>query len=471
MSQPTRTAGTYQNPVYDRNFPDPFVLRFNGRYYAYATDYAPDGRAMQMLTSRDLVHWEPRGGVLDPLKFPDKEDYWAPEVAYSEGRFYLYYALGNGESPDHHLRVAVAEHPLGPWRDCDVDLTPTEAFAIDGHPFRDPRDGQWYLFYARDWLTPPFSGTGLVVDRLITMDRLAGERQEVLRPYADWQVFELERAIKGNLDWYTVEGPFVLPVGDRYCLLYSGGRWENPNYGVAYAFADHPFGPWVDDANATGPQVLRTDPGRVIGPGHNSVVLGPDLQSQWMVYHGWDHECTARYPRIDRLVWHDGRPACAGPTSTPQPAPRMPDYLSWFDEAPPGDEWSGAAGWERGEEGLQSRGDRSILELEEPQDRFVLECSGRATQSGGRWGAAVGDLEVWIADGKLRVGSASAALPAGFRAEAWHTLTVRRSGEQLVATLDECPTVRVGLPAGKRRIRLQGVGVELAHAALARRED
>ena len=77
-------------------------------------------------------------------------DYWAPEVVEADGRFWLYYSVGHGDA-GHHLRVAVADHPFGPFRDTGVNLTPHEQFAIDPHPFRDD-DGTWYLFYARDVL-------------------------------------------------------------------------------------------------------------------------------------------------------------------------------------------------------------------------------------------------------------------------------------------------------------------------------
>ncbi|MGV3722622.1 MAG: glycoside hydrolase family 43 protein, partial [Actinomycetota bacterium] len=294
-------APTYTNPVYPADFPDPFVLRFNGCYYAYATSPRRVAAAGQpvfpMLSSRDLVHWEPHGEALPAPDLPGIDAYWAPEVAYSNGKFYLYYAAGNDADPNHHLRVAVAEHPLGPWQDSGRNLTPGELFAIDAHPFRDPVEGRWYLHYARDSVTPPLAGTGLAVDELVTMEELAGSPREVLRPFADWQVFELQRAIKQHLDWYTVEGPFVMRKGGRYLCFYSGGRWENPNYGVSFATADSPLGPWREEAGLAGPPLLRTTP-TVIGPGHNSVVVGPDLITDYIVYHGWDQTGTGRFPRI-----------------------------------------------------------------------------------------------------------------------------------------------------------------------------
>lgn len=314
-------AETYTNPVYDQDFPDPFVLRFEGRYYAYGTGPAADGKMLKQLSSPDLVHWEAHGGALESLRLEGAEEYWAPEVAYRDGTFYLYYATGRTEDPDHHLRVATASHPLGPWKDAGTNLTPHEIFAIDAHPFQDPADGEWYLFYANDVPQGPYAGTGIVVDRLLSMTHLEGNPRPVLRPFADWQVFELQRAVKQGLDWYTIEGPFVCARGGKYVCFYSGGRWENPNYGVGYALADHPLGPWRDAEHGAGPSILKTVPGHVIGPGHNSVVAGPDGITDYIVYHGWDPGCTARYPRIDRLKWDGARPICHGPTWEPQPRP------------------------------------------------------------------------------------------------------------------------------------------------------
>lgn len=459
---------TYTNPVYTDNFPDPFVLRFNGRYYAYGTGTAPDGLRFPMLSSRDLVHWTAHGGALAPLDLPGAEAYWAPEVAYSEGHFYMYYATGQEANPDHHLRLAVAEHPLGPWQDAGLNLTPHEIFAIDAHPFRDPRDGQWYLFYARDELDPPYAGTGNVVDRLLAMDRLEGNPRKVVRPFGDWQVFELNRVVKGGLDWYTVEGPFTVFQDGRYVSFYSGGRWENPNYGVGYAVADHPLGPWVDDANQAAPQVLTTVPGRVIGPGHNSVVIGPDLRTRYLVYHGWDPGCIARYPRIDRLSWRDGRPVCDGPSSDPRPVPRPPDVAGWFDERDPGPEWERIPGaWRRDAGALVAATGRATLTLSGPERDFIAEI-GVFPGEGGEAVLAVGGLEAAVGD-VLRIGEARVPLPGGFRAGAWHRLLVRREAGTLTATLDEFPTVSAPCPEGAARIALRGTeGARLSHFALSR---
>jgi arabinan endo-1,5-alpha-L-arabinosidase len=217
--------------------------------------------------------------------------------------------------------VAVAEDPAGPYTDCRVDLTPAERFAIDPHPFRDD-DGTVYLFYARDVLEGPRVGTMLAVDVLESPTRLSGSPRAVLTPTADWQIFRRQRRMYGQVyDWHTLEGPFVCHRQGRYVLFYSGGNWEEPTYGVSWAVADHPLGPWHEEPGVE--PLMRTVPGHVIGPGHNCVVTGPDGQDV-LVYHAWDPAWTARRMCIDPVHWTPAGPAVDGPTWESADLERVP---------------------------------------------------------------------------------------------------------------------------------------------------
>ncbi|HEV2092054.1 MAG TPA: glycoside hydrolase family 43 protein, partial [Rubrobacter sp.] len=309
---------TYTNPVYDGYLGDPFVLKHNGEYYAYGT-VPLDELAVPVLLSRDLANWRPLGNALT-LHDDTFEALWAPEVAYDNGTFYMYYSAGGEKGEDHRLRVATASHPAGPFEDSGAVLTPDDPFTIDAHPFRD-EDGRWYLYYCRDFLDLDAEGrvgTGVVVDRLVGMTRLAGERRTVVRPYADWQLYERRRVWYGRVwDWYTVEGAFVRKHEGRYYCLYSGGAWREPNYGVSYVAADHPMGPFAPEADAEGPGILRTSPERVIGPGHASVVHAPDNTREYLVYHAWDPGHKRRRMRIDPLNWGKRGPSSSGPTLDP----------------------------------------------------------------------------------------------------------------------------------------------------------
>jgi GH43 family beta-xylosidase len=310
---------TYTNPVWPDYFADPFVLHHEGFYYAYGTGPSVEGRVFPLLRSPDLANWESLGAALEPLPGGEKHDYWAPEVAERDGRFYLYYsAAGGSDDSTQRVRVAVADHPTGPFVDSGSFVLPGEEFTIDAHPFCDPRDGSWYLFFARDFFDDRV-GTALAAVRLSDdMLRTEGPITTILRASGDWQIFERNRTHYEQVweKWHTVEGAFVVFHEDRYYCLYSGGRYENETYGVGVAVADNVLGPYVEPEH--GPVVLSGVPGRVIGPGHNSVVLGPDQKTEFIVYHAWDTGMTARRMCVDPLSWTPNGPRGEGPTWTPQ---------------------------------------------------------------------------------------------------------------------------------------------------------
>ena len=117
----------WKNPVYPYYFADPFVWKHGDRYYAVGTGpisespsageqdfttYQVDGRemAIPLLTSNDLVNWKLHGGALIVPDFAKGAVFWAPEVAFHEGRFYLYYSCAT-EGLNHSLRVAMSDSP------------------------------------------------------------------------------------------------------------------------------------------------------------------------------------------------------------------------------------------------------------------------------------------------------------------------------------------------------------------------
>lgn len=310
-------AVPYCNPVHDRYFADPFVMRVGDHYLALGTGTLVDGRAFEVLTSTDLVTWTSRGGALIPPEGVGDE-FWAPEVLELAGRWVMYYSAGVGDI-GHHLRVALADDPAGPYVDQGVNLTPNEGFAIDPHPVRTP-DGEHFLFYARDVLEGERVGTMLAVDRLVDVTRLAGEPVDVLLATADWQIYERQRSRYGSVwDWHTLEGPFVRYRDGRYWCFYSAGSWLEPTYAVGCAVSDHPLGPWSEPDTST--RVLQTIPGRVIGPGHNSVVTTPEGDDV-LVYHAWDPGMSMRRMCIDPLWWTPDGPHTDGPTWQPTALPR-----------------------------------------------------------------------------------------------------------------------------------------------------
>jgi len=319
---------TYQNPVYSGSMPDPSVMHFGGEYYAYGTTGAgrlPDGRIFTVLRSLDLVHWQRVGGAVIPPVADPRHQYWAPEITRNDGVYYLYYALGALEPERFAIRVATNNSPAGPFTDSGAILADCESnrFTIDPFPFKDD-DGQWYFFYSRNF---PFesegchAGTGIVVDRMFDMKRLAGDCHVVVRGRYDWTLYQAHRYMEvyhETFDWHTVEGPCVVKHDGKYYCFYSGSNWQSTNYGVDYVVADQPLGPYSGQADH--PRVLKTISCVVRGPGHHSIVLGPDGLNYYIVYHAWDKDMNTRQLCVDKLQWTPDGPRCT-PTSTPQPIP------------------------------------------------------------------------------------------------------------------------------------------------------
>lgn len=326
-------GAAYRNPVWAGSMPDPGVLRHAGTYWAFGTtggERKADGRIFTLLRSTTLVQWDEIGGALVPPSDDPRVQYWAPEPAEHAGTFYLFYAMGVPEEERFALRVATSARPEGPYTDTGTPLVECggNRFAIDAHPFRDV-DGTWYLFYARNYPDTRGgnrAGTGLAMDRLVGMTRLAGECRTVLRPRFDWTLYQARRrmdAYDATFDWHTIEGPFVWRHAGRYWCFYSGSNWQTRDYGVDWAVADRVTGPYRRQGRSA--RVLRgvagPGPDAVRGPGHHSIVVGPDGRSEWVLYHAWDADMKVRQLCLDPLRWTPDGPRVAGPTRTARPAP------------------------------------------------------------------------------------------------------------------------------------------------------
>jgi arabinan endo-1,5-alpha-L-arabinosidase len=318
----------YTNPVYPALMPDPSVIKYGNYYYAAGTtghDRKADGRIFTLLRSRNLVDWEQLGGALVPPFTNTALEYWAPELTSNEGKYYLYYAVGGIEPEKFANRVAVSSRPEGPYTDVGVQLVDCESnrFTIDPFPFRDS-DGQWYFFYARNFTNETAQthpGTAIVVDRLVDMTRLAGDCHVVVRAQHDWTLYGAHRRMDvydRTFDWHTIEGPCVVKHAGRIYCFYSGANWQTDRYGVDYVVADNPLGPYSEGGDHA--RVLYGIPGHVRGPGHHSIVFGPDGRTQYILYHAWDPQMKERQMCADKLQWTADGPHCE-PTDTPQSVP------------------------------------------------------------------------------------------------------------------------------------------------------
>jgi beta-xylosidase len=306
---------TYMNPVGGMtNIGDPFVLKDGDRYYMYATSAPLIGfRAWQ---SDNLVDWENRGLVYDSNVQSTQwatGDFWAPEVVKHNNRFYMTYSARNKEG---HLQisVAVSKNPLGPFKDVSTEIIKQEGSYIDGHIFIED-DGTPYFYYVKDCSENIIDDNHVSQILAQKMDSdltsLIGEPQLLLQPDQEWE------GLNGDYQWN--EGPFVLKHEDKYYLMYSSNYFASEDYGVGYAVADNPLGPFK---KAEENPILSKDlENGISGPGHNSVTKGLDNKTLYAVYH--THTVLVvpsgdRQMNIDRLYFEGGKLKVEGPSFTEQ---------------------------------------------------------------------------------------------------------------------------------------------------------
>ncbi|OPH57014.1 glycoside hydrolase [Paenibacillus ferrarius] len=299
---------TYQNPFVldqeweDYGIGDPYILRFDGKYYLYCS--TKDRRVgVKAWSSDDLVNWRYEGLVTEEAV---SEGAYAPEVVYWNGLFYMYTSpAGKG----HY--VLQSDKPTGPF----VKKTDNLGFTIDGSVFIDD-DEKWYFTHAK------FGGI-------------------MASPMSDPYTIEMDKQLNVSLGHWT-EGSMIIKRNGRYFITYTGNHVFSKGYRVNYGVNhDSPIGTYTIPQNNP---ILISTADDFNGLGHSATVMGPDLDSYYIVYHNLIGRSAEGPPvrklNLDRLVFNGDKMSVLGPThGTPQETPSMPIFWDVPGAAPSGDKW------------------------------------------------------------------------------------------------------------------------------------
>ena len=265
LAQPSTTSQRSGNPLFKGWYADPEGTIFNKQYWIYPTysDVYEKQVFMDCFSSSDLINWKKHEHIIDTssIKWAHKA-MWAPAIIEKDGKYFLFFAANDIQS-DHEaggIGVAVSDRPEGPYKDLLgkplISSFQNGAQPIDQFVFRDD-NGKYYMIYG-GWrhcnivqLKDDFSG---------------------LIAYPDGSMYK-EITPQGY-----VEGPFMFKKNGKYYFMWSEGGWTGPDYTVAYAIADSPFGPFKRIG-----KILQQDPSIATGAGHHSVIQAND--KWYIVYH------------------------------------------------------------------------------------------------------------------------------------------------------------------------------------------
>lgn len=198
---------TYHNPVLPGFYPDPSMCRVGDDYYLVTSTFAYFP-GVPIFHSRDLIHWEQIGNILDrdsqlPLDGAGvSQGIFAPTLRYHDGTFYM--ITTNVSNPFGNF-IVTATDPAGPWS----DPYPLGSEGIDPSLFFDD-DGKCYYCGTK----PRREGARYYGDNEIYIQELdLSEMKLVGESYPAWH-----GALR-QVEW--PEGPHIYKKDGWYYLLIS----------------------------------------------------------------------------------------------------------------------------------------------------------------------------------------------------------------------------------------------------------
>lgn len=303
---PAQPASTYQNPVIAGDFADPSVIRVGDTYYAVGTS-SEWGPAYPIYTSTDLVNWTYVGPVFAKLPAWTMGSYWAPELFYRNGLFYVYYTARRKADGRSYIGVATTTDIRRGFTDHGLIIEWTTE-AIDAFVLEDA--GKLYITWKAYGLDKGRSIEILGAELSPNGLKLAGP------------AFTLLTADRAGWEAGGVEGQAIVKRGRYFYMTYSGNACcgTKCNYQVGLARAERLQGPWAKYAG--NPVLVGDDTWKC--PGHGTLVTTPDGRYFYLhhAYHGQDFTFVGRQGVLSELVWNDqaGWPKFRYGTTTPAQA-------------------------------------------------------------------------------------------------------------------------------------------------------
>lgn len=311
----------YENPVLPGFYPDPSMCRVGDDYYLITSTFAYFP-GVPIFHSRDLVHWEQIGNILDrPSQLPLKnagvsQGIFAPTLRYHDGTFYMITtnvssALGNF--------IVTAKDPAGPWSEPyslgSEGIDPSLFFDDDGKCYycgtKPRREGARY-----------FGDNEIYIQELdLNSMKLVGES------YPAWH-----GALR-DVEW--PEGPHIYKKDGWYYLLISEAGTAH-NHAISIARSKSLFEPF--EGCRANPIMTHRHLGfsyPIVNVGHPDIVETQNGE-WWMILlasrpYGGYHRNLGRETFLVPMTWEDGWPVISpgkGIVETTSEAPDLPLYFT-----------------------------------------------------------------------------------------------------------------------------------------------
>ncbi len=281
---------TVRNPVAPTGA-DPWVIQHEGKYYyCYSSPvWFFGGVGVAEIPS---IHQISTEGGSQVYVAPAEEgadlshsfNYWAPELHYINGEWYIYVACDDGNNETHRMYVlkGTSQDPTDPFEYVGQITDPSNKWAIDGTVLQ--LNGELYFIWS-GWEGDVNVAQNIYIAHMSDPCTIDSERVCLSVPEYSWEIYGTP---------YINEGPAILQHNGKTFIVYSAsGSWtDNYCLGMLTLTGDDPLdaASWKKSTTA----VFEKLEGTAYGPGHNSFTTACD-GSVWMIYHanlqagtGWE---------------------------------------------------------------------------------------------------------------------------------------------------------------------------------------
>ncbi len=266
------------------------VINDGNRYYTFGT-----GNGISCLSSTDLRAWSTVGSVFaTPPAWTTTAvtnfsgSFWAPDVAYFNGVYHVYYSCSNFGTNDSVIGLVTTPSLQNPvWTDqgkvvksdpsgkTDSTTDYTDYNCIDASIFQDT-DGSVWMTFGSFW-----NGIGLV-----QIDPATGKRLNNVTT-------RIAHSNGGSLA-SQIEGSSIYKHGGYYYLFFNIGACcsgVNSTYNMRVGRSTSITGPYLDKdgvalLNKGGGTTIYESTGRFIGPGHAGIFQ--ENGRYWLSHHYYD---------------------------------------------------------------------------------------------------------------------------------------------------------------------------------------
>ncbi len=260
-----------QNPIHNGGG-DPWVVEREGEYfYCYS---AGNGVCVARVPSLHQLSQTGNRVYTAPAGTAYSKEYWAPELHYLNGEWYIYVAADDGNNENHRMYVlkGTSRDPTDPFEFVGQITDPSDKWAIDGTVME--LNGELYFIWS-GWEGNVNVAQNIYIAHMSDPCTIDSQRVCLSVPTCHW-----EKVGEPHVN----EGPAVLQHGGKTFVVYSAsGSWtDNYCLGMLTLTGDDPLNPEHWDKAAS--PVFRKRTKVAYGPGHCSFSKAPD-GSVWMIYH------------------------------------------------------------------------------------------------------------------------------------------------------------------------------------------